>query len=83
MLDSRITQRRPSPPSTGGRDRPEWVVAIRRNGWSRSIGIAAKVKSRMPTRLHNGEGRVDGEVIDICTRSIRRGMGTARREGDP
>jgi hypothetical protein len=42
MLDSRITQRRPSPPSTGGRDRSEWVVAIRRNGWSRSIGIAGR-----------------------------------------
>jgi hypothetical protein len=22
----------------------------------------------MPTRLHNGEGRVSGEAIDTCTR---------------
>jgi hypothetical protein len=28
---------------------------------------------RMPTRLHNGEGRVDGEAIDTCTHLIRRG----------
>src|SRR5215813_4435216 len=37
--DSRITQRRPSSPSTGCRDRPESVVAIRRNAWSSSIGM--------------------------------------------
>jgi hypothetical protein len=38
------------------------------------------VKSRMPTRLNNGEGRVDGEAIDTCTHSIRL-LGTARWEG--
>jgi hypothetical protein len=25
-----------------GRDRPKWVVAINRNGWSQSIGIAGR-----------------------------------------
>jgi hypothetical protein len=25
-----------------GRDRPEWVVAINRNAWSQSIGIAGR-----------------------------------------
>jgi hypothetical protein len=34
---------------------------------------ASKVKVRMPTRLNNGEGRVNGEAIDARTRSIRRG----------
>jgi RNA-directed DNA polymerase len=28
---------------------------------------ASKVKMRMPTRQNNGEGRADGEAIDICT----------------
>ncbi len=36
---------------------------------------ASKVMMRMPTRLDNGEGRVDGEVINACTHSIRRGNG--------
>jgi len=26
----------------GGRDRPEWVVAINRNGWSQSIVTAGR-----------------------------------------
>ena len=30
------------PSSTGGRDRPEWVVAINRNAWSQSIGTAGR-----------------------------------------
>jgi hypothetical protein len=29
---------------------------------------ASKVEMRMPTRLHNGEGRVSGEAIDKRTR---------------
>jgi hypothetical protein len=29
---------------------------------------ASKVMMRMPTRLNNGEGRVDGEAIDTGTR---------------
>ena len=33
------------------------------------------MKSRIPTRLHYGESRVDGEAIVRCTRSIRRGNG--------
>jgi hypothetical protein len=40
--DSRITQRRPSSPSTGWSRRPEQVVAINWNEWSRSIGIAGR-----------------------------------------
>src|SRR6516165_4023278 len=43
--DSRITQRRPSSPSTGCRDRPESVVAIRRNAWSSSIGMTGRDQS--------------------------------------
>jgi len=30
------------PRPQGGRDHPEWVVAINRNGWSQSIGIAGR-----------------------------------------
>ena len=43
---------------------------------------ASKVKSRMPTRLNDGEGCTDGQVIDA--RPIRSAgvMGMARREGD-
>jgi hypothetical protein len=41
----------------------------------------SKVTSRMPTRLKNGEGRADGEAIDACTRSIRRGNGHGTLEG--
>jgi hypothetical protein len=36
---------------------------------------------RMPTRLQNGEGRMDGEEIDNCTRLIRRGIGHGTPEG--
>ena len=35
---------------------------------------------RMPTLLPFGEGRVSGEAIDICTRSIRRGSGHGTSE---
>jgi hypothetical protein len=35
----------------------------------------------MPTRLQNGEGRMDGEAIDARTRSIRRGSGHGTPEG--
>ena len=35
----------------------------------------------MPTRLKTGEGCVDGEAIDMCTRSIRRGSGRGTLEG--
>ena len=30
------------PHPQAGRDRPEWVVAINRNAWSQSIGIAGR-----------------------------------------
>ncbi len=42
---------------------------------------ASKVKVRTPTRLHNGEVRVDGEGIDKSTRLGRRdnGHGTPER----
>jgi hypothetical protein len=53
--DSRITQRRQSPPSTGwsrspgtgGRDQSERLVAINRNSWSQSSG-ARKVYEADP-----------------------------------
>jgi hypothetical protein len=35
----------------------------------------------MPTRLNNGEGRVNGEAIDTRTRSVRRGSGRGTLEG--
>ena len=41
---------------------------------------ASKVLMRMPTLLPFGEGRVSGEAIDICTRSIRRGSGHGTSE---
>ena len=34
---------------------------------------ASKVEMRAPTRRITGEGRVNGEGIDTCTRSVRRG----------
>ena len=37
------------PRPQAGRDRPEWVVAINRNGWSQSIGIAGRDH---PVRAH-------------------------------
>ena len=37
----------------GGRDRPEWVVAINRNAWSQSIGIAGR---NHPVRADRGLG---------------------------
>src|SRR5262249_31316275 len=36
---------------------------------------------RMPTLLSEGEGCMSGEVIDTCTRSIRRGSGHSTSEG--
>jgi len=42
---------------------------------------ASKVEMRMPTRLQNGEGSMDGEAIDARTRSIRRGSGHGTPEG--
>jgi hypothetical protein len=34
-----------TPQSTTGRDRPERVVATRRNGWSQSIGMSGRDQS--------------------------------------
>jgi len=40
-----------------GRDRPEWVVAINRNPWSQSIGIAGRDRSvRAAMSLERGVG---------------------------
>ena len=33
------------PRPQAGRDRPEWVVAINRNGWSSSIGMSGRDQS--------------------------------------
>jgi hypothetical protein len=43
--------------------RPPWAAAIQRVTWVKPEQ-ASKVKMRMPTRLHNGEGHVSGEAID-------------------
>jgi hypothetical protein len=68
--DSRITQRRPSSPSTGWRYRPESVVAIRRNAWSSSIGMTGRDQS---------ESLV---VISRCAQSgAESSSGQARAEG--
>ena len=42
---------------------------------------APKVLMRMPTRHHFGEGRANGKVIDMSTRSIcrRSGRGTSEK----
>ena len=42
------------PHPQAGRDRPEWVVAIKRNAWSQSIGIAGRdhpVRARLPKTI--------------------------------
>jgi len=39
-----------------GRDRPESVVAINRNGWSQSIGMAGRDR---PVRAHLGQQHVE------------------------
>jgi hypothetical protein len=44
------------PRPQAGRDRPEWVVAINRNAWSQSIGIAGRdhpVRAVWPWRMEN------------------------------
>jgi hypothetical protein len=40
--DSRSPNGARHPRPQAGRDRPEWVVAINRNAWSQSIGIAGR-----------------------------------------
>jgi len=42
---------------------------------------ASKVMMRMLTRLNFGESSTCGEVIDTCTRTIRRGNGHGTLEG--
>jgi hypothetical protein len=42
---------------------------------------ALKSIMRMPTRPKRGEGRVNGEVIDTSSRSVRRGNGHSTLEG--
>src|SRR5262245_64928579 len=77
--DSRITQRRPSPPihrwsrspGIGGRDPSERVAAINWNEWSRSIGIAGR---DLPVRA--GEHFIRDEAsatiarLLICTAAL-------------
>jgi hypothetical protein len=61
VADSRITQRPPPYSSTGGRDRPESVVAINRNRWSQSIGNTGRDRSVRaslpPSRSLHGEAK--------------------------
>ena len=68
--DSQITQRRPSPPSTGwsrspgtgGRDQSERLVAINRNGWSRSIGTAGRDH---PVRAGIAQAAIEGDTVRL------------------
>src|SRR3954464_11631853 len=76
--DSRITQRRPSPPSTGGsrspvtggRDQSEPPVAINRNSWSRSAGA----RNQAVLLRSNGVRHMsDTELLDKSkTEPVRR-----------
>jgi hypothetical protein len=47
------------PRPQAGRDRPEWVVAINRNAWSQSIGIAGRDR---PVRARGSAGRAADKV---------------------
>ena len=47
------------PRPQAGRDRPEWVVAINRNAWSRSIGTAGR-DHPVRAALHGALGSVHG-----------------------
>ena len=40
------------PRPQAGRERPEWVVAISRNAWSQSIGIAGRDHPVRAVRLY-------------------------------
>jgi len=60
--------------ASGGRAIQRAVTRVKPEQASKSI-------MRMPTRPKCGEGRVNGEVIDISTRSIRRGSGHSTLEG--
>src|SRR5262249_51299470 len=64
--DSRITQRRPSSPSTGCRDRPQSVVAIRQNAWSSSIGMTGRDQSESLVVTSRGAQRRGHASVDIA-----------------
>jgi len=51
------------PHPQAGRDRPEWVVAINRNAWSQSIGIAGR------------DHPVCAELTDIELNEVAGGIG--------
>jgi hypothetical protein len=53
---------------------------VRRIDLIGSLTTPSKVLMRMPTLRSFGEGRVNGEAIDMCTHSIRRGSGHSTSE---
>jgi 8-oxo-dGTP pyrophosphatase MutT (NUDIX family) len=53
------------PHPQAGRDRPEWVVAINRNAWSQSIGIAGR----------DHPVRATGSFLDCIVREIQEEIG--------
>jgi hypothetical protein len=55
------------PRPQAGRDRPEWVVAINRNAWSQSIGIAGRDH---PVRALRGHAGLPCPVVVACARSL-------------
>jgi hypothetical protein len=50
---------RPQP----GRDPPEWVVAINRNGWSQSIVIGGRNQPVRPSMAEFGDGKLANVLI--------------------
>ena len=46
------------PHPQAGRDRPEWVVAINRNAWSQSIGIAGRDHPVCAPRRQKAQGEI-------------------------
>ena len=55
------------PRPQAGRKRPEWVVAISRNAWSQSIGIAGRDH---PVRAGLGGGMFGGAPVASTWRRI-------------
>jgi hypothetical protein len=62
-----------------GRDRPESVVAINRNGWSQSIGMAGRDR---PVRAGGADSPAKQQVA-VDRLSIVREAGTTKRKAYP
>jgi hypothetical protein len=57
-----------------GRDRPEWVVAINRNAWSQSIGIAGRDRPvrAIPQPLASGNGKYLSPYVQASRVPVRQ-----------